>query len=46
MISGELPTSVTLRRPQEEHERAGVHDPQRAVDLERIDRESALAAAG
>ena len=35
MISGELPTSVTLRRPQVEHERAGVHDPQRAIDLER-----------
>ncbi len=37
MISGELPTSVHLRRAQEEHERAGVHDPQRAIDLERID---------
>ena len=28
-----------LRRPQEEHERARVHHPQRAIDLERIDRQ-------
>ncbi len=36
MISGELPTSVTLRRAQIEHERAGIHHPQRAIDLERV----------
>ena len=35
-----------LRRAQEEHERAGVHDPQRAIDLERIDRRAAPPAAG
>ena len=35
-----------LRRPQEEHERAGVHDPQRAVDVERIGRRAAPPAAG
>ena len=35
MISGELPTSVHAGHAQVEHERAGVHDPQRAVELER-----------
>ena len=34
------------RRPQEEHERAGVHDPQRAVDLERVGLDRQLSAAG
>ncbi len=34
------------RRAQVEHERAGVHDPQRAIDLERRRLDVELAAAG